>query len=82
LGWSSPAFAHVGLLCNQDGQKLSKRHGDIDITSFRDKGILPVALLNYAVLLGWSPGRGVKGTSEVMDLNEMIEKVRFPSPLE
>jgi glutamyl-tRNA synthetase len=75
FGWRAPTFAHVGLLCNQQGQKLSKRQGDIDISSFRDKGILPIALLNYAVLLGWSPGRGEKGTSEIMDLNDMIEQV-------
>ncbi|KAH6661278.1 hypothetical protein BKA67DRAFT_80929 [Truncatella angustata] len=72
--WTAPIFAHVGLLCNSAGQKLSKRSGDIDISSYRDKGILPVALLNYAVLLGWSPGRGEKGTSEIMDLEEMIKK--------
>ncbi|KAK6218035.1 hypothetical protein LQW54_003093 [Pestalotiopsis sp. IQ-011] len=72
--WTAPTFAHVGLLCNSAGQKLSKRSGDIDITSYRDKGILPSALLNYAVLLGWSPGRGEKGTSEIMDLEEMVKK--------
>ncbi|KAI0127521.1 glutamyl-tRNA synthetase [Xylariales sp. AK1849] len=72
--WTPPAFAHVGLLCNSQGQKLSKRSGDIDISSFRDKNILPVALLNYSALLGWSPGRGEKGTSEVMDLDDMIDK--------
>ncbi|KAK9423893.1 putative glutamate--tRNA ligase [Seiridium unicorne] len=72
--WATPTFAHVGLLCNSAGQKLSKRSGDIDISSYRDKGILPVSLLNYAVLLGWSPGRGEKGTSEIMDLDEMVDK--------
>lgn len=77
--WTAPTFAHVGLLCNSAGQKLSKRSGDIDISSFRDKGILPLALLNYSVLLGWSPGRGEKGTSEIMSLDEMIEKVMTKS---
>lgn len=72
--WTAPTFAHVGLLCNSAGQKLSKRSGDIDISSYRNKGILPIALLNYAVLLGWSPGRGEKGTSEIMDLEEMVKK--------
>ncbi|KAH8653663.1 hypothetical protein BX600DRAFT_84093 [Xylariales sp. PMI_506] len=74
LGWSQPAFAHVGLLCNAQGQKLSKRAGDIDVSTFRANGLLPVALLNYSVLLGWSPGRGEKGTSEIMDLDDMISK--------
>ncbi|KAK8046394.1 glutamyl-tRNA synthetase [Apiospora saccharicola] len=74
FGWKSPTFAHVGLLTDQNKQKLSKRHGDIDIASYRNKGYLPEGLLNYVVLLGWSPGKGTKGTSEVMDLQQMIEK--------
>ncbi|KAK8031215.1 hypothetical protein PG990_000949 [Apiospora arundinis] len=74
FGWQSPTFAHVGLLTDQNKQKLSKRHGDIDIASYRNKGYLPEGLLNYVVLLGWSPGKGTKGTSEVMGLQEMVEK--------
>ncbi|CAJ2505967.1 Uu.00g000970.m01.CDS01 [Anthostomella pinea] len=74
FGWKSPEFAHVGLLVDKKKQKLSKRHGDIDIASWRDQGILPAALLNYVMLLGWSHGRGEKGHSEVMDLDEMINK--------
>ncbi|KAK8066127.1 glutamyl-tRNA synthetase [Apiospora hydei] len=74
FGWKSPTFAHVGLLTDQNKQKLSKRHGDIDIASYRNKGYLPEGLLNYVVLLGWSPGKGTKGTSEVMDLQQMVEK--------
>lgn len=81
FGWSLPTFAHVGLLVDRDGQKLSKRHGDIDITSWRDRGILPVALLNYVMLLGWSAGRGVTGHQEVMDMDEMISKVCFSMPI-
>lgn len=75
LGWRAPEFAHVGLLVDSKGQKLSKRHGDIDITSWRDRGILPVALLNYVMLLGWSPARTSKKPQEVMDLDEMISNV-------
>lgn len=76
FGWTPPLFAHVGLLVNEEKQKLSKRHGDVDIASWRDRGILPAALLNYVMLLGWSPGKGLKGQSEVMDLEEMVSKVR------
>ncbi|KAH7037997.1 uncharacterized protein B0I36DRAFT_73772 [Microdochium trichocladiopsis] len=79
FGWTPPKFAHVALLVNSERQKLSKRHGDIDIASWRDKGYLPVAMLNYVLLLGWSHGRGpkgsggkVKGHKEVMDLEQMI----------
>lgn len=75
FNWPTPQFAHVGLLVNSERQKLSKRHGDVDIASWRDRGILPAALLNYVMLLGWSLGRGVKGQDEVMNLKEMVEKV-------
>ncbi|KAI1144634.1 hypothetical protein F5Y05DRAFT_365357 [Hypoxylon sp. FL0543] len=74
FGWQKPLFAHVGLLVNQDKQKLSKRHGDVDIASWRDRGILPATLLNYVMLLGWSVGKGVKGQQEVMDLDEMVSR--------
>ncbi|XXG96723.1 mitochondrial 37S ribosomal protein rsm10 [Hypoxylon texense] len=74
FGWTPPQFAHVGLLVNKEKQKLSKRHGDVDIASWRDRGILPVTLLNYVMLLGWSFGIGVKGRDEVMSLNEMVSK--------
>lgn len=81
FGWKSPTFAHVGLLTDQNKQKLSKRHGYIDIVSYRNKGYLPEGLLNYVVLLGWSPGKGTKGTSEVMNLQQMINKVSFSPTL-
>ncbi|KAI1805868.1 hypothetical protein F4811DRAFT_513817 [Daldinia bambusicola] len=74
FGWEKPLFAHVGLLVNEEKQKLSKRHGDVDVASWRDRGILPSTLLNYVMLLGWSMGRGVKGQQEVMDLDEMVKK--------
>jgi glutamyl-tRNA synthetase len=55
FGWQPPEFGHVPLLVDQNGQKLSKRNLDTDISSFRDKeGIFPDALVNFAVLLGWS----------------------------
>lgn len=75
FGWQMPLFAHVGLLVNEERQKLSKRHGDVDIASWRDRGILPSTLLNYVMLLGWSMGKGVKGQQEVMDLNDMVKRV-------
>lgn len=75
FGWQIPQFAHVGLLVNEKGQKLSKRTGDADIASWRDRGLLPATLLNYVMLLGWSLGKGVKGQPEAMDLDEMVGKV-------
>ncbi|KAL1994956.1 hypothetical protein VTN49DRAFT_1143 [Thermomyces lanuginosus] len=53
--WTPPQFGHVPLLVDRNGQKLSKRNADIDISIFRDRdGIIPDALVNFAALLGWS----------------------------
>jgi glutamyl-tRNA synthetase len=55
FGWDPPAFGHVPLLVDGKRQKLSKRNFDTDIATFREKHeVFPDALLNYAVLLGWS----------------------------
>ena len=70
FGWKPPEFAHVPLLVDPSGRKLSKREGDIDIATFRKRGILPDALVNYAALLGWSH----QGRSDIMDLNELTQK--------
>jgi glutamyl-tRNA synthetase len=67
MGWEPPAFAHVPLLVDQNKQKLSKRNFDIDIASFRDKWILPEALINFAALLGWSHQQ----KNDVMDLDTL-----------
>ena len=54
FAWKAPEFAHVGLLLDQRGQKLSKRHHDTGIGSFKGTGIFPEALNNFVALLGWS----------------------------
>ncbi|KAJ8128920.1 hypothetical protein O1611_g4710 [Lasiodiplodia mahajangana] len=74
FGWEPPQFAHVGLLVDQKKQKLSKRFGSFNLSSWKERGILPIALLNYVLLLGWSPSRDKNDTSEIMDMNDMIEK--------
>ncbi|KAI0166382.1 hypothetical protein GGR57DRAFT_496647 [Xylariaceae sp. FL1272] len=75
FGWEPPKFAHVGLLVDKNKQKLSKRFGGFNLSTWKDEGILPVALLNYVLLMGWSPAREEGGnTSEVMNMKEMIEK--------
>lgn len=56
LGWPTPEFAHVPLIFGEDGKKLSKRHGSLAVTDYRDQGYLPEALLNYLLRLGWSHG--------------------------
>jgi glutamyl-tRNA synthetase len=56
MGWTVPVFAHLPLLHGADGAKLSKRHGAQNVEEFRDMGILPEAMCNYLLRLGWSHG--------------------------
>lgn len=56
FGWSPPKFAHLPLLVNRDGTKLSKRSGDVHVKLYEDRGYLPSALVNFVALLGWNPG--------------------------
>jgi glutamyl-tRNA synthetase len=56
LGWAAPEFAHIPLIHGPDGAKLSKRHGALGVEDYRDLGILPEALANYLLRLGWSHG--------------------------
>ncbi|HEX6157275.1 MAG TPA: glutamate--tRNA ligase, partial [Burkholderiales bacterium] len=53
---SLPAFAHVPMILGADGERLSKRHGAVSVTQYRDEGYLPEALFNYLARLGWSHG--------------------------
>jgi len=56
LGIDPPVFGHVPMIHGPDGKKLSKRHGATAVGDYRHMGILPTALTNFLVLLGWSPG--------------------------
>jgi glutamyl-tRNA synthetase len=57
MGWPEPVYAHVPLIHGQDGAKLSKRHGALGVDTYRDElGILPEALFNYLLRLGWGHG--------------------------
>ena len=58
FGFAPPQFAHLSLVMGPDHAPLSKRHGATSVSEFREKGILPEALVNYLALLGWSPGEG------------------------
>ncbi|KAJ2377109.1 Glutamate--tRNA ligase mitochondrial [Coemansia sp. RSA 2607] len=67
FGWQAPEYAHLPLLMNPDGSKLSKRNRDGPVQAYVDAGYLPQALVNYAALLGWHPG----GEDEVLTLREL-----------
>ena len=56
LDWQVPHFAHIPLIHGPDGAKLSKRHGALGVEAYRDAGILPDAMRNYLLRLGWSHG--------------------------
>lgn len=70
LGFDVPQFAHVSLILAPDHSKLSKRHGAVSVGEYRLEGYLPEALINYLVLLGWSP----KDDREFFTVDELIKE--------
>ncbi|WBY15825.1 glutamate--tRNA ligase [Erythrobacteraceae bacterium WH01K] len=69
MGWEEPVYAHVPLIHGADGAKLSKRHGAVGVEAYRDElGVLPEALFNYLLRLGWG-----HGDKEVFTRAEAIE---------
>ncbi|MGI8611036.1 MAG: glutamate--tRNA ligase [Sphingomicrobium sp.] len=56
MGWPEPTYAHIPLIHGPDGAKLSKRHGALGVHDYREMGILPEALFNYLLRLGWGHG--------------------------
>ena len=68
LEYTVPTYAHIPLILDSEGKKLSKRHGASSVLEYRDQGYLPEALLNYLVRLGWS-----HGDQEIFSVGEMIE---------
>ena len=68
LGSPLPTFGHVPMVLGNDRARLSKRHGAMSVTAYRDMGFLPEALINYLVRLGWS-----HGDQEFFSRDELIE---------
>ncbi len=56
LGFKIPKFAHLPLIMDPEGGRMSKRFGATAVTEYRTQGYLPQAIVNYLMLLGWSPG--------------------------
>lgn len=69
FGWSMPRFAHLPLLLNDKRAKLSKRHGDVAVGDYVNKGYLKEAIVNFVALLGWHPGSG--SNQEIFSLEEL-----------
>ncbi len=68
MGWEIPQVAHIPLIHGQDGGKLSKRHGAVGVGAYREMGILPEAMANYLLRLGWG-----HGDEEVIPQDRAIE---------
>ncbi len=56
LGKEPPVYAHLPTVLNEQGEKMSKRNGAKAVTTYRDEGYLPDAMVNYLARLGWSHG--------------------------
>jgi glutamyl-tRNA synthetase len=74
FGVEPPKYAHIPLILNIDGTKMSKRDKGASLTTYMDEGYAPEALVNYLCLLGWSP----KNNREKMPLSEVIELFDLP----
>jgi len=69
MGWPEPVYAHVPLIHGHDGAKLSKRHGALGVDAYRDElGILPEAMFNYLLRLGWG-----HGDEEIISRDQAVE---------
>jgi glutamyl-tRNA synthetase len=70
FGWQPPRYIHLPLILEKSGGKMSKRLGDVSLASYRQRGYLAEAIVNYLALLGWSPG----DTQEFFTLEELVER--------
>jgi glutamyl-tRNA synthetase len=68
MGWDVPVMAHIPLIHEPDGEKLSKRHGALGVEAYRDMGYLPEAMRNYLARLSWS-----HGDDEIFSTEQAIE---------
>jgi glutamyl-tRNA synthetase len=77
FGAEPPKYAHIPLILNPDGSKMSKRDKGASLTTYLDDGFLPEAVNNYLCLLGWSP----KDNTEKLSLAQVIERFDLPQIL-
>jgi glutamyl-tRNA synthetase len=77
FGVEPPKYAHIPLILNPDGTKMSKRDQGALMTAYMDGGYLPEAVVNYLCLLSWSP----KDNREKIPLADVVEKFDLPQIL-
>ncbi|MCM0032678.1 glutamate--tRNA ligase [Sandarakinorhabdus limnophila] len=69
MQWPEPVYAHIPLIHGADGAKLSKRHGALGVDAYRDElGLLPEAVENYLLRLGWG-----HGDAEIITREEAVQ---------
>lgn len=74
LGWTPPEFGHLPLIMNADGSKLSKRQNDIKLEYYRNKGIFPLALINYITQAGGGFNRDPSENLNCFEVQELTKK--------
>jgi glutamyl-tRNA synthetase len=77
LGAEPPLYAHIPLILNKDGSKMSKRDKGSSLMSYVEEGYAPESVVNYLCLLGWSP----KGNREKVPINEVVQLFDLPQIL-
>jgi glutamyl-tRNA synthetase len=77
FGVEPPKYAHIPLILNIDGTKMSKRDKGASLTSYMEEGYAPEAIVNYLCLLGWSP----KNNREKVAISEVVESFDLPQIL-
>ncbi len=77
FGVQPPHYAHIPLILNADGSKMSKRDRGASLSTYMEEGFLPEAVTNYLCLLGWSP----KDNTEKLSLAEVVERFDLPQIL-
>lgn len=77
FGAEPPRYAHIPLILNKDGSKMSKRDQGASLMTYEGEGYAPEAVVNYLFLLGWSP----KGNREILSLKEAVSLFDLPQIL-
>jgi glutamyl/glutaminyl-tRNA synthetase len=83
MGWDEPVYAHIPLIHGADGAKLSKRHGAMGVDAYRDElGMLPEAVCNYLLRLGWGHGdEEIVSRERAIELFDLAGVGRHPQAL-
>ena len=75
LGVPPPVWAHVPVLVNEQRKKLSKRRDKVAVEQYREEGILPEAMVNYLMTLGWAP----IGDTEIVPWEQIVQEFSLES---